>query len=127
MWKVLAEISFTLLICLVNPFESSSCRGELGSHHRSQSCLRRQRPYRAACGKQPSTQPAHMEIERPQVCVFGSLCSSQKTSFFLRTFFFNVDLFFSKSLLNFLQYCFCFMFCFFGLQGMWYLSSMTRN
>ena len=80
MWKVLAEISFTLLICLVNPFESSSCRGELGSRHRSQSCLGRQRPCRAACGRQPSTQTAHMEIERPL--------------FLFKDIFFNVDLFF---------------------------------
>ena len=36
-----------------------------------------------------------------------------------------------QSLLNLLQYCFCFMFCFLGfffwLQGMWDLSSPTRD
>ena len=34
---------------------------------------------------------------------------------------------FLKILLNLLQYCFCFMFFFFCLQGMWYLSSLTRD
>ena len=35
---------------------------------------------------------------------------------------------FLKSLLNLLQYCFCFMFCFFfWLRGMWDLSSPMRN
>ena len=33
--------------------------------------------------------------------------------------------FFFKSLLNLLQYCFCFMFWVFWLQGMWDLSSLT--
>ena len=34
---------------------------------------------------------------------------------------------FLKSLLNLLQYCFCFMFWFFGLQGMWNLRSLIRD
>ena len=33
---------------------------------------------------------------------------------------------FLKSLLNLLQYCFCFMFWFFWLWGMWDLTSLTR-
>ena len=94
MWKVLAEISFTLLICLVNPFESSSCRGELGSRHRSQSCLGRQRPCRAACGRQPSTQTAHMEIERP-------LFLFKDIFFLMWTFFFKVFIEFVTILLLF--------------------------
>ena len=41
-------------------------------------------------------------------------------------FFFDVD-HFLKSLLNLLQYCFCFTFwCLFWLWGMWDLSSLTR-
>ena len=35
--------------------------------------------------------------------------------------------FFLKSLLNLLQYCFCFMFWVFWLQGMWDLSSLIRD
>ena len=31
------------------------------------------------------------------------------------------------SLLNLLQYCFCFMFCFFLAEGMWDPSSSTRE
>ena len=34
---------------------------------------------------------------------------------------------FLKSLLNLLQYCFCFMFLFFWPRGMWDLSSPTRD
>ena len=34
---------------------------------------------------------------------------------------------FLKSLLNLLQYCFCFMFWFFWSRGMWDLSSPTRD
>ena len=29
--------------------------------------------------------------------------------------------------MNLLQYCFCFMFCFFWSQGLWDLSSLTRD
>ena len=42
-------------------------------------------------------------------------------------FFFDVDLYFLKSLLNLLQYCFCFMFWCFWPRGMWDLSSPTRD
>ena len=41
-------------------------------------------------------------------------------------FFFFFFFFFLTSLLNFLQYCFCFMFWFF-LQGMWDPSSLMRD
>ena len=34
---------------------------------------------------------------------------------------------FSRSLLNLLQYCFCFMFLFFWPKGMWDPSSLTRD
>jgi len=40
--------------------------------------------------------------------------------------FFDVDHVF-KSLLDLLQYCFCFMFCFFWPQIMWDHSSLTRD
>ena len=48
--------------------------------------------------------------------------------FFKKDFFFNVDhFFFVKYLLNFLQCCLRFMFWFFWPQGMWDLSSLTRD
>ena len=46
--------------------------------------------------------------------------------FFLRFFFFDVD-HFLKSLLNLLQYCFCFMFWFFWPGGTCNLSSQTKD
>ena len=39
----------------------------------------------------------------------------------------SVLLFFLKSLLNLLQYCFYFMFCFLSTGGIWNLSSSTRD
>ena len=47
-------------------------------------------------------------------------CASQRFSFF------DMD-HLLKSLLNLLQFCFCFMFCFFWPGGMWDLSSLTRD
>ena len=38
-----------------------------------------------------------------------------------------LSFFFFKSLLNLLQYCFCFMFWFFWPRGMWDLSSPNRD
>ena len=37
--------------------------------------------------------------------------------FFFYSSFFDVECFFKKSLLNLLQYCFCFMFWIFGLEA----------
>ena len=49
-------------------------------------------------------------------------------SFFLKIFFFFFWCGpFLKSLLNLLQYCFCFMFLFFSPQCIWGLSSLTRD
>ena len=47
-------------------------------------------------------------------------------SFWLRFFFFLDVVHFGKSLLNLLQYCFCFRRFFFWSQGMWDLISLTR-
>ena len=54
-------------------------------------------------------------------CSFGSFRKGPLLlAFHLRFFFFDVDHFFFKYLLNLLQYCFYFMFCFvFWPQGMW--------
>ena len=49
-------------------------------------------------------------------------------TFLYRSISFDVDHFFLKPLLNLLQYCFCFMFCFvFKLRGMWDLSFLSRD
>ena len=56
--------------------------------------------------------------------IFLYLHASTHTFFFLRFFWCGP---FLKSLLNLLQYCFCFMFWFFWPQGMWDLSSLTGD
>ena len=54
------------------------------------------------------------------------ITTSAQTAFFFKIFFFWRGPFL-KSLLNLLQYCFCFMFLVFWPQGMWDLSSPTRD
>ena len=55
------------------------------------------------------------------------LCLHFFLSFFFFKIFFGVDNYFLKTLLNLLQYCFCFTFWFIWPCDMWDLSSPTRN
>ena len=67
-----------------------------------------------ACGILPNQgsnpHPLHWQVDSQPLRHQGS------SYFILKTIFFNVDPFL-KSLLNLLQYCFCFMFWFFGLEA----------
>jgi len=56
------------------------------------------------------------------LCIGRQILNHWTTSNVLRFFFFWCGQFL-KSLLNLLQYCFCFMFCFFWPQCMWDLGS----
>ena len=67
----------------------------------------------------------HMQISSYSintVCGLKKIVNQSHLSFtFVRGYFFF------KSLLSLLQYCFCFCVLFFWPQGMWDLSSLTRD
>lgn len=89
--KALAPTLFTLLICLVNLFQSSSSRGELGSSH-SRGPASRKRSCKANRLQVAQEVDSSDRAESDQVCVFRIHPSSKPTNKWTKTK--NTDYFF---------------------------------
>ena len=81
----------------------------------------------SSCGSRAQLLRGMWDLPRPVLEPVSPALAGRFSTTFLKTFFFWCGPFL-KSLLNLLQYCFCFMFCgFFWPRGMWDLSSPTRD